>query len=179
MPFTPFNMTDPLFAEKLNSRFDELIADLELETGLPIGTLLPFSGTVAPSQWVLCDGSAINRVDHPELFDLVGVTYGFGDGHSTFNLPDLRGRAVVGVGTGSGLTARSLGDSFGTETHTLTVDEMASHTHTVANLVLASLVSAGGAVPSGIKAVTLDSAGGGQAHNNMQPSLVLNWIIRG
>lgn len=73
--------------------------------------------TGAPSGWLLCDGSAVSRTEYATLYAAIGDTWGAGDGSTTFNLPDLRGRAPIGAGTGSGLTARTLGDSIGVETH--------------------------------------------------------------
>lgn len=64
---------------------------------IPAGTVLPFAGENAPQGWLLCDGSPISRTLHPELFEAIGTAHGIGDGTTTFNLPDLRGRFVRGV----------------------------------------------------------------------------------
>jgi len=80
--------------------------------------------------WLKCDGRSIRRAIYPALFDLIGTTYGSANSE-TFNLPDCRGRVVGCIGSGVGLTARTAGASVGTETHTLTVSEMPSHSHTV------------------------------------------------
>jgi microcystin-dependent protein len=89
-------------------------------TGLPVGLIVGYGGASAPSGWLLCDGSAVSRVTYKDLFDAIGTTWGVGDGATTFNLPDGRGKALLGkaaAGTGS-----TLGASFGTldHTHTLT-----------------------------------------------------------
>lgn len=97
---------------------------------LPSGTVLPYAGSSAPSGWLLCDGSAVSRTTYARLFAVIGTTFGAGDGSTTFNLPDTRGRSVLGAGSGTGLTSRALGATGGAETHTLTEDEMPSHTHT-------------------------------------------------
>lgn len=98
--------------------------------------------TTAPSGWLLANGDAVSRTTYSSLFSAIGTTYGTGNGSTTFNLPDLRGRLPMGVGTGVGLnasgtgvtsgsamTARALGAWLGEETHLLTTSELASHTH--------------------------------------------------
>jgi microcystin-dependent protein len=96
---------------------------------VPTGTVVAFAGRPerVPSGWLLCDGRSLVRDMYPALFNAVGTSYG-GDG-TNFNLPDLRGRSPIGAGAGVGLTARNLGERIGAETHSLTVDEMPSHTH--------------------------------------------------
>jgi microcystin-dependent protein len=96
---------------------------------VPAGALMPFAGTAAPAGWLLADGSAVSRTMYPNLFAAIGTTYGAGDGSTTFKLPDLRGRTAVGAGTGSGLTRRDLGATFGSESHALTAAQLAPHTH--------------------------------------------------
>jgi microcystin-dependent protein len=78
--------------------------------------------------WLKCDGRSVSRSRFPTLFELIGTTYG-SDDSATFKLPDCRGRVVGCIGTGTGLTPRSAGASVGTETHTLTVPEMPTHSH--------------------------------------------------
>ena len=75
-------------------------ANLVAEFLAPTGSVIPFAGASAPDYWLLCDGSAVSRTDYSRLFDLVGTTYGDGDGSSTFNVPDLRSRVAIGVGQG-------------------------------------------------------------------------------
>jgi len=158
-----------------------------------IGEIVCFAGTTAPtSDWLPCDGASYLRTDFPALFGAIGVTYGAVDG-THFNVPDLAGRVPVGTGSGSGLTPRTLGDSFGEETHTLITSEQASHAHTdsghthvegiAAPAIGAAIV--GVPVPSAVPAVgvtgagfaSLSSSGGDGAHNNIQPSLALNYFI--
>ena len=98
-------------------------------TVLPVGTVLPYAGSSAPTGWLLCQGQAVSRTTYATLFALIGTTYGSGDGSTTFNLPDLKGRAPIGSGTGSGLTARTLGQKYGAETETIDASELPSHTH--------------------------------------------------
>ena len=158
----------------------------------PSGVVLPFAGATAPGGWLLCSGQAVSRTTYAALFAALGTTYGVGDGSTTFNIPDLRGRVPGGKdnmgGTaanrlttaGSGVNGVNLGAVGGTETHTLTTPQIPSHTHDVAKLnpvggtgydiTGGSLWTYGGAASA--------SAGGGGAHNNTQPTLVLNYIIK-
>lgn len=149
--------------------------------GSPAGALMMYGGASAPSGWLLCNGQAVSRTTYADLFAAIGTTYGVGNGSTTFNLPDLRGRTPIGVGQGTGLTNRNLAQQLGTETHQLTVNEMPSHTHTVdvkgdaGNFGFAAIARSNNS-PSGTQAT--NSAGGDTPHNNMQPSLVVNFIIK-
>jgi microcystin-dependent protein len=95
----------------------------------PVGSITPYGGSAAPdTNWALCDGSPLSRIGYPELYAAIGTTYGVGDGSTTFNLPDLRGRTVLGAGTATGAagaTAHTRGQTGGEETHTLTTAEAA------------------------------------------------------
>jgi microcystin-dependent protein len=97
---------------------------LKFSTALPVGTLVAYAGSGVPAGWLACDGSAVSRTTYSKLFAAIGTTYGVGDGSTTFNLPDLRDRAVFGEGS-----VRSKGDTGGAATHTLTTGEMPTHTH--------------------------------------------------
>jgi microcystin-dependent protein len=79
--------------------------------------------------WLICDGRSLSRETYTELFNIIGTTYG-SNSATTFNLPDCRGRVLGGSGSGSGLTSRSSGTLLGSETHTMTTNEMPTHTHT-------------------------------------------------
>jgi len=144
-----------------------------------IGEIIPFAGSVSPSSnWIICDGSSLIRADFPDLFSVIGTTYGAVDG-SHFNIPDLRGRAPVGSGAGPGLSARSTGDSFGEETHTLTIGELASHVHGTGNSVLIATATPPPLDvlgPNPFPAIT-GSTGNDDPHNNIQPSLAINFLI--
>lgn len=96
---------------------------------IPKGTMWNYAGDTAPTGWLFCDGSAISRTTYADLFAVIGTTYGVGDGSTTFNLPDSRGRALIGVGTGSGLTARSLADQVGAESVNLQHYHGIQHVH--------------------------------------------------
>src|SRR5439155_10954111 len=82
---------------------------------LPTGLVLPFAASSIPDGWLECTGQAVSRTSYARLFNLIGTTFGAGDGSTTFNVPDIRGRTPIGVGTGSGLTARSLAGTGGAE----------------------------------------------------------------
>ncbi len=94
------------------------------------GIVVPFAGAAAPAGWLLCDGSAVSRTTYPGLFTAIGTTYGAGDGSTTFNVPDLRSRAPIGAGQGTGLTNRPLAGQVGAETKALATADLAGHTHT-------------------------------------------------
>ncbi len=98
--------------------------------GIPAGSMFDFGGGSAPTGYLLCDGSAVSRATYSRLFSVLSTTWGVGDGSTTFNVPDMRGRCSIGAGTGSGLTARALAGSGGEENHALSEAELATHTHT-------------------------------------------------
>jgi microcystin-dependent protein len=161
------------------------------------GTILMFGGAAAPGGWLLCNGSAVSRAGFGNLFSTIGTTYGVGDGATTFNLPDLRGRAAIGAGQGLGLSNRTLGVSGGEEAHLLTVAEMPLHGHparistTTAStaqsqnnggMVLNNTNNANYASFTGAPGTTagqqIGGEGGGGAHNTMPPFLAVNHIIK-
>ena len=163
-----------------------------LPVGSSPGTIVPFGGATVPTDWLLCYGQAISRTTYETLFAVVSTTYGVGNGTTTFNLPDLRGRTPGGKddmgGTaasrlttaGSGVNGASLGASGGAETHTLSTAQMPSHTHSYiggANVAGSGTVGAAGQSANGYTMSTL-GAGSTTAHNNTQPTIVLNYIIK-
>lgn len=160
------------------------------------GIIQMFAGATPPAGWLVCDGSAVSRDDYAVLYAVIGDTWGAGDNSTTFNLPDLRGRAPIGAGTGSGLSARTLAGKVGAETHTLTAAQIPAHSHAFPYPTFGGdsgklHYETGGAISgSGQKYAYIDSdstnrypaatnnnTGGGGSHNNMQPSVVVNFII--
>lgn len=108
---------------------DTVSADVIFPQGIPTGCMMDYPDMVPPSGWLNCDGSAKARATYPNLFSLLGTKFGAGDGFSTFNLPDFRGKVSVGAGSGPGLTNRLIGDSGGIESVTLTLAQMPLHGH--------------------------------------------------
>ncbi len=96
-----------------------------------IGYTTCFAGNFAPKNWAFCAGQVINIASNTALFSILGTTYG-GNGTTTFALPDLRGRTIVGQGTGPGLSSYVLGQAGGTEAGTLSLSQMPAHVHPVA-----------------------------------------------
>lgn len=90
------------------------------------GIVMPFAGTTAPQGWLLCDGSAVSRTTYSALFAVIGTTYGAGDGSTTFNIPNLAGRVVIGSSQ-----SHALGTTGGAETVTITAGQIPSHSHVV------------------------------------------------
>jgi microcystin-dependent protein len=217
---------------------------------IPAGAMMAWASDVVPANWLLCDGSAVSRSTYASLFAAVGTTYGSGDGTTTFNLPNLKGKTIVGRDSGQ-TEFDTLGETGGAKTHTLTISEIPSHTHasTLSSNVVSSsdhrhdykfsffdnnykatgpnagmgggLDTAGawrystsrwqGGVSDGTSNQTTETAGGtttgtstrfsttgdtntpsasttvgitnasagsGGAHNNLQPYIVLNYIIK-
>jgi microcystin-dependent protein len=166
----------------------------EIAIAAPTGMIVPYGGTTAPTGWLLCYGQAISRTDYSALFAVFGTTYGSGDGSTTFNLPDLRGRVIAGqddmggtsanrlTGLSGGVDGDVLGATGGAETHQLTTSEIPSHTHSYSGPP--NTGSADGGVNartwnlSGTQSYTSGSTGGGGSHNNIQPTIILNYIVK-
>ena len=167
-----------------------------------IGQISMFAGKFAPRNWAFCDGQVMPIAQYTALFSILGTTYG-GDGVNYFNLPDLRGRVPVHVGQGNGLSTYVLGETFGNETTTLTINNLPNHTHAVN---VATSVSNQASVtaltpnasnawlstsdrregyffngsPAGTATLnqgTISATGSSQAFSNMPPGLTVSFII--
>lgn len=156
------------------------------------GMIMPFAGSVAPTDWLPCFGQAVSRTTYADLFTALGVVYGAGDGSTTFNVPDLRGRVVAGQddmgGTSAdrltaqtgGIDGDTLGAVGGTETHTLALTEMPNSYYYNSNLSHVTLDNYANFNDTArvSDVITHTTQGGGGAHNNVQPTIVLNYIIK-
>ena len=117
------------------------LADSLKENPIPPGVMMIWSADISPEGWLLCDGSTVSREEYADLFNTIGTTYGAGDGMTTFNLPDLRGRFPLGKDSMGGVSADrvtvseadNLGQGSGEENHTLTIAEIPSHSHAYTN----------------------------------------------
>jgi len=161
---------------------------------MPVGCVIPFAGAAAPTGWLLCQGQAISRTTYAQLFSVIGTTYGSGDGKTTFNLPDMRGRVAVG-------SDANLGAKAGAKTHALTNAELpvlsgaivmhssnaGTNIQTVNGVFKPAITNsgkyrAGGDPVSDAGASSVGhfslNIGGGQAMSLIQPSLYLNYLIK-
>lgn len=165
-----------------------------------VGEIRIFAGNFAPKGWALCNGQLMSIASNTALFSILGVRYG-GDGKTTFALPNLMGRAPMHQGNGPGLTPRSVGQQFGSQTVTLTTAEMPAHTHVpqAVNAVGPGNSPEGNLwaqapkegrpgqekqvplfdsqVNTAMSPLALVPTGGSQPHNNMQPYLAQTFII--
>lgn len=176
--------------------------------GAPLGAMAmwPLNTNPSDTDWKLCDGSAISRTTYATLFALVSTTWGAGDGSTTFNLPDFRGRVPLGGNNVSLPNAKNatyatrlLAATGGEETHVLTTSELPSHTHTLTDPGHAHASASGsfqtstagpdaGTVgtnyrieantASATTGVTIANTGSGAAHENLPPFLVMNFIMK-
>ena len=148
---------------------------------MPTGSVTAFAGSTAPTNFLLCDGSAVSRTTYAELFALISTTYGVGDGTTTFNVPNLKGRMPVGRDSGQ-TEFDALAETGGAKTHTLTTAQIPSHTHDIsvynAGPFNNSFIGSGGHGGTFNYTVASGPTGGGAAHNILQPYLVLNYIIK-
>ena len=151
---------------------------------LPIGILFPYAGTAPPNGWMLCNGQEVSRGTYSNLFAVIGDSYGIGDGSTTFNLPDLRGRMPMGLDNMGGNNANrvansaadSIGGNAGEEMHQLSIDELPSRIGYTGHANRGQGDSGGSF--NYVHYLNTDSIGNDQPHNNMPPYLSLNYIIK-
>lgn len=159
-----------------------------------VGEIRMFAGTFAPRGWAYCDGQLLAVSQNDVLFSLLGTIYG-GDGRTTFGLPDLRSRIPLHQGTGPGLSPRRLGSRGGSESETLTANQLPSHSHdfhasssssteevpvgrVVADTTQTGLRYLNNSTPdSNFSSAAIDNTGGSQRHTNLMPSLCIHYIV--
>lgn len=227
---------EDLWGDGLNDNMDKIDAALTAiatsgSAGVPSGAISMFGGAAAPSGWILCDGQAVSRATFSDLFTAIGVTFGVGDGATTFNVPDFRGRVGAGKDNMGGTPANrltntptggvngdTLGNAGGAQGHQLTSGQGPTHNHVITvnsantnatlysqsggtpvsaatptdrlgaasgDLGLRGLVANNSLIVATFVAVgnhthTASSAnsGSGDSHNNVQPTIIVNYIIK-
>jgi len=164
-------------ADCLVDMFDKFC--LSNERCLMIGQLVPYAGDASPADnLIVCDGRSLLIADYTDLYVVCGEMYGAVDADH-FNIPDMRGRVPMGAGQGAGLSDWSVGDSVGVEVVVITENEMPAHVHSTHGH-LTGLAIAPGELPVSLPSIipdTTGSTGGSEAHQNMQPSLAITWLI--
>jgi microcystin-dependent protein len=186
------------------------------QLAIPAGAMMPYAAAAAPAGWLNCNGQAVSRTTFAGLFAAIGTQYGAGDGSTTFNVPDLRGRVPAGVdpgnGTGrltasagGGVSAAALANAGGEQAHTLSGGELPAHSHGVNDpghahgpsgpfqaymgvyfSATGSSFAGGlgfngdamGATGAATTGISIQNAGGGASHNNTQPTVIVNYIIK-
>lgn len=152
---------------------------------LPIGAIIEWDSDLIPENWLLLNGQAVSRTVYSELFAIYGTTYGAGDGSATFNLPDRRTRVAVGRDVNDEDFA-ALGITGGEKEHTLSINEMPSHGHTNTYYDNSGINGWGYNYTTGKSSTSgegtgssgIGYTGGSQPHNNLQPYIVTNFIVK-
>ena len=158
---------------------------------VPVGAISVYTLTAIPTGWLACNGQAVSRTTYQDLLNAISYVYGSGDGVTTFNVPDLRGRTVFGndvmgntsaariTTAGSGINGNTTGAVGGTETHTLTTAQIAAHAHGIGSIGIPSgLIGSAACGSYAQSSVGTQNAGSGSAHQNTPPAIVLNYMIR-
>ena len=161
------------------------ITNVLIPAAVPAGTVTATARSSAPSGWLLCDGQEVSRSTYATLFSAISTTYGAGNGTTTFNVPNLKGRVPVGRDA-SQTEFDTLNESGGEKAVTLTVPQLPSHNHDLSPGQIVGTGFTGGSTgnaysPLGTNpqsGTSITSTGQNQAHNNLQPYLVLNYIIK-
>ena len=144
---------------------------------VPAGVITMYGATSPPSGWLVCNGQAVSRKTYSALFAAIGTTYGSGDGSTTFNVPNLKGRVPVGYDTGQ-TEFSTVGKTGGAKTHKLTVNEMPKHRHSLNRSSHSQAMGGYGDMFNGSGTTYTSYEGGGNAHNNLQPYLSLQFIVK-
>jgi microcystin-dependent protein len=142
------------------------------------GMMIAYGGSAAPSGWLLCQGQAVSQTAYAALYAVIGSTYNTGgEGAGNFRIPNMQGNVAVGLLTGDP-NFGALGDQLGEQEHTLTIPEMPSHNHGGDAVGGASVNIANVSGSNDKNTQAIGFTGGDGAHNNIQPSLVVNWLIK-
>jgi len=145
----------------------------------PFAVPMPWLSNIIPNaNCIFLEGQAISRTTYAAFFAIIGTTFGAGDGSTTFNVPNLKGKVIVGYDSAQ-TEFDTLGETGGAKTHTLTIAEMPSHTHTLdtySNDSYGIGIDVAGAIGEGDK--TTSATGGNLAHNNLQPYITLRYICK-
>lgn len=163
-----------------------------------IGEIRMWTSATAPDKWLICDGDTISRTTYADLFDVIGTSYGGGDGSTTFAIPDFKGRSPLGAGesAATGHTNHTLGQKAGEETHVLSSGELAAHAHTFSKASATTTIKYSAKRGTGSEntpynngtgsttnwatttlSLTLNNTGSNTAHNTMHPYCAVNFII--
>lgn len=165
-------------ADALNKELKEKLANIDAQ--FPAGTLQPTARDSAITGWLLCQGQAISRATYAALFAAIGVKYGIGDGSTTFNIPTMKGRIPIGLDPADA-DFNDRGKSGGAKAHILSIAQMPSHLHGMRYDPSSGTYEYpyNSGTQTGFRRwLNTDSTGGGQAHNNLQPYVVINWLIK-
>jgi microcystin-dependent protein len=157
----------------------------EMPDELPPGSIMAYAGTTAPPGWLLCDGSAVSRMDYPYLFEAIGITHGYGDQSTTFNIPDFRGRFLRGVDAGAGRDpdagsrpAMNAGGNTGDSVGSVQADEFRAHSHTYARFYGAYSVNEPGNTDYFWNGVYYDITGNAGGSETRPVNAYVYWIIK-
>lgn len=143
----------------------------------PVGSIVIWGSENIPENYLKCEGQTLSRGEYASLFNVIGTTFGEGDGATTFALPDMRNYVVVGMSDDTDINA--IGKKYGEKEVTLTVDEIPPHSHGYNRPISTQNVTTGNySIKNWIENAQTNSTGGGQPHNNMQPSMAMVFIIK-
>jgi len=174
---TTWGTNNVITRDKLNKIEQGVVASSLIP---PIGMISIWPGASTPDDWLDCNGQAVSRTAYADLFTVIGTQFGAGDGSTTFNVPNLKGRVIAGLDTGQA-EFDSIGKTGGAKAHQLSIDEMPSHSHEIEEGNGLTTTPPRGGFASDVGQGYMrgsEPTGGGKAHNNMPPYLVLRYLIR-